>query len=310
MAVVQKALEPVRDWRQYRAWMALQPTKTKPAGEASGYRGALVLAGLTCFGSDEIPPASPSLHESALYQKPVSLHIPALGETRAKWERDRSYQASKYGGSLQASVARARFAVELPESPQHRKYCYEYQPDVSKSEVAMQVAKEAEEAQEEERKIARRNSLQRIMGMGEDGGSSPLSPLLQDKLDPSRRQRVVEKLFRKNRLPEDALKEIWQEIEQGSAPVSSRSIALTLMQKVKVLSGSPESLEANIFNFLRSKHKEFVKKNEPHAGEDPFQGFIKFCRFCGLLLEYDTDGEFLPVRPTAVEPKEPNFGFD
>ena len=26
----------------------------------------------------------------------------------------------------------------------------------------------------------RRNSLQRIMGMGEDGGSSPLSPLLQE----------------------------------------------------------------------------------------------------------------------------------
>lgn len=50
-----------------------------------------------------------------------------------------------------------------------------------------------------------------------------------------------------------------------------------------------------------------VKKNEPRAGEDkrslccpkiprkclaapqdPFQGFIKFCRFCGLLLEYAT----------------------
>ena len=28
--------------------------------------------------------------------------------------------------------------------------------------------------------IFRRNSLQRIMGMGEDGGSSPLSPLLQE----------------------------------------------------------------------------------------------------------------------------------
>ena len=25
---------------------------------------------------------------------------------------------------------------------------------------------------------------------------------------------------------------------------------------------------------------------------------------------YDTDGEFLPARPTVVEPKEPNFGFD
>ena len=41
-----------------------------------------------------------SVPRSALYQKPVSLKIPALDETRAKWERDRSYQASKYGGSL------------------------------------------------------------------------------------------------------------------------------------------------------------------------------------------------------------------
>lgn len=77
--------------------------------------------GWSCIDPDDyLPPASPSLHEwrprlrtssigcagadsvprSALYQKPVSLKIPALDETRAKWERDRSYQASKYGGSL------------------------------------------------------------------------------------------------------------------------------------------------------------------------------------------------------------------
>eukprot|EP00438_Fugacium_kawagutii_P001903 Skav218210 [mRNA] locus=scaffold1375:4041:11073:- [translate_table: standard] len=62
------------------------------------------------------------------------------------------------------------YSISLPG-----KFCYEYQPETSKSEMAMKVAKEVEEAQEEERKIARRNSLQRIKG---DGGG--LSPLLQE----------------------------------------------------------------------------------------------------------------------------------
>lgn len=310
MAIVQKALELVRDWRQYRAWMALQPPKPKPEGESYGYRSTLGIVGWSCIDPDDyLPPASPSLHESALYQKPVSLKIPALDETRAKWERDRSYQASKYGGSLQASVERARFAVEMPESPQHRKFCYDFQPDVSKSEMAMQLAKEAEEAQEEERKIARRNSLQRIKG--DLGG---LSPLLEENLDPSRRYRLVEKLLSKNRFPEDTLQKIWEELEQGPAAISSRAIALKLMLKVKAAANFPASMEANIFNFLRSKHKEFVKERpELPVNQD---GFIQFCRTSGLLLEYDKDGEFLPVRPTPrIEPKEPpddgpyGFGF-
>mmetsp|Transcript_85832 Transcript_85832/g.105302 ORF Transcript_85832/g.105302 Transcript_85832/m.105302 type:complete len:309 (+) Transcript_85832:30-956(+) len=307
MAIVQKALEPVRDWRQYRAWMALQPPKIKPEGETHGYRSTLALAGASCLDGDEIPPASPSLHESALYNQPVSLKIPALDETRVKWERDRSYQASKYGGSLQATVERARFAVELPVSPQHRKYCYDYTPEVCPSVMAAQVAKEAEEAQEEERKIARRNSLQRIQG-----GGAGLSPLLQETLDPSRRNRIVEKLISKNKFLEDALDKMWEELEQAPAAISSRAIALKMMQKIKASSNCPASLEANIFNYVRSKHKEFVKE-KPELAENK-DGFIQFCRANGLLLEYDTDGEFLPVRPTPkvehVEPKEPDFGFE
>lgn len=31
-AVVEKALEPVRDWRQFRAWMAIQPPKRQLVG--------------------------------------------------------------------------------------------------------------------------------------------------------------------------------------------------------------------------------------------------------------------------------------
>jgi len=85
------------------------------------------------------------------------------------------------------------------------------------------------------------------------------------------------------------------------------------MLKVKAAANFPASMEANIFNFLRSKHKEFVKERpELPVNQD---GFIQFCRTSGLLLEYDKDGE-LPVRPTPrIEPKEPpddgpyGFGF-
>lgn len=48
------------------------------------------------------------------------------------------------------------FPVTFPEPG---KFCYDFQPDVSKSEMAMQLAKEAEEAQEEERKIARHEGM-------------------------------------------------------------------------------------------------------------------------------------------------------
>ena len=37
-------------------------------------------------------------------------------------------------------MERARFVVPLPESPQHRKFCFEAKLDTSKSEMAMQVA--------------------------------------------------------------------------------------------------------------------------------------------------------------------------
>eukprot|EP00913_Durusdinium_trenchii_P028830 g27033.t1 len=283
-AVVEKALEPVRDWRQFKAWMALQPPKEKVTGEASGYRSTLVMAGLAVC-DDDIPPASPSLHESALYQQPVSLQLPALDETRLKLGRDRLYMASKYGGSLQASMERARFFVELPESPQHRKFCYETKVDTSRSEIAKQVAQarpkitqsrrlklhavarvqEVEEAKEEERKIARRNSLMKI----KEGGLSPLmmaqerrgGPLTRgETADPSRRYRIVEKVIKRNRMPEDILEEVWEKIEEAPATVSSRSIALVLMQRVVAASNCPASLEGPLFNFIRNKHKEFVKE--------------------------------------------------
>ena len=51
-----------------------------------------------------------------------------------------------------------RDLINISQSPPG-KYCYDFQPDVSKSEMAMQLAKEAEEAQEEERKIARQGML-------------------------------------------------------------------------------------------------------------------------------------------------------
>ncbi|CAK9090036.1 unnamed protein product [Durusdinium trenchii] len=277
MAVVEKALEPVRDWRQFKAWMALQPPKEKVTGEASGYRSTLVMAGLAVC-DDDIPPASPSLHESALYQQPVSLQLPALDETRLKLGRDRLYMASKYGGSLQASMERARFFVELPESPQHRKFCYETKVDTSRSEIAKQVAQEVEEAKEEERKIARRNSLMKI----KEGGLSPLM-MAQETADPSRRYRIVEKVIKRNRMPEDILEEVWEKIEEAPATVSSRSIALVLMQRVVAASNCPASLEGPLFNFIRNKHKEFVKERPGLSMNQ--ESFVEFCRFCGVLLE-------------------------
>ena len=45
--------------------------------------------------------------------------------------------------------------TNFPVTVQPGKFCYDFLPDVSKSEMALQLAKEAEEAQEEERKIAR-----------------------------------------------------------------------------------------------------------------------------------------------------------
>lgn len=44
-----------------------------------------------------------------------------------------------------------------------------------------------------------------------------------------------------------------------------------------------------------------------------FKLIVTFGTFCSVTVRrYDTDGEFLPVRPTPksfVEPKEPDFGF-
>ncbi|CAE7197217.1 unnamed protein product [Symbiodinium natans] len=276
---LEAALEPKRDWQEFKAWMALQPrTPRRREGEILSYRSTLAIAGLRITDmSDDVKPASTSLHESALYKHPVPVCLPALEETRQKWERDRVCQSVKYGGSYQPSTSKARFTVDLPTGSQNRKYCFEAKVDPTKSVLASQIAKEQQQAQEEERRMTRRNSLMKMMG-GAVG--------VQDTPDPAKRYRIVEKLINRNKFQDDTLEKIWEELEQAPAAPCARAIALKMMQKVVAASGCPSSLEAPIFNWMRSKFKQAVKANPSLTLSK--EGFLEFCKFAGLLLEYET----------------------
>lgn len=77
--------------------------------------------------------------------------------------------------------------------------------------------------------------------------------------------------------PENLLEKIWEELEKSTS-ISTRAIALKMMQKIKAASGCPESLEGPLFNFIRQKAKDFVAVSvalEPFLG--PFlDGFRWF----------------------------------
>jgi len=281
---LEAALEPKRDWEEFRAWMDLQPrTPRRREGEILSYRHTLAIAGLSVAAGngDDVKPASISLHESALYKHPVPVVLPALEQTRQKWERDRVCQSVKYGGSYQPSTSKARFTVDLPFGSQNRKYCFDAKVDPTKSVLASQIAKEQQQAQEEERKMTRRNSLMKMMGG---------APGVQEAPDPAKRHRIVEKLIGRNKFQQDTLEKIWEELEQAPAVPSGRAIALKMMYKVKAASGCPSSLEAPIFNWMRSKFKQAVKAN-PSIEPVNKEGFLEFCKFSGLLLEYETHEE-------------------
>jgi len=230
---------------------------------------------------DFVVPAYVGYSWSALYKHPVPVVLPALEQTRQKWERDRVCQSVKYGGSYQPSTSKARFTVDLPFGSQNRKYCFDAKVDPTKSVLASQIAKEQQQAQEEERKMTRRNSLMKMMGG---------APGVQEAPDPAKRHRIVEKLIGRNKFQQDTLEKIWEELEQAPAVPSGRAIALKMMYKVKAASGCPSSLEAPIFNWMRSKFKQAVKAN-PSIEPVNKEGFLEFCKFSGLLLEYETHEE-------------------
>ncbi|CAJ1455534.1 unnamed protein product, partial [Effrenium voratum] len=302
---LEAALQPTRDWREFRAWMSVQPPTPRRVAKIGdnaplSYRSTLALAGLSISDGDDVKPASNSLHESALYKQSMALSLPALDETRVKWERDRVCQASKYGG-MQPSTEKARFTVDLPEGPQNRKYCYEVKEDLHKSVLASQIAKEAEEAKEEQRVQTRRNSLMKIKE-----GTSFIAN--QEPEDPSRKHRLVERLISKNKFQEESLENIWEEIEQSReiAPegsvICARAVALKMMKKVVVASGCPASLEAPIFNFMRSKLKEYAKGKPVETMDQA--GFLDFCQFSGLLLEYETEEAPAKRASVVIRPEE------
>jgi len=236
-----------------------------------GSKTALALAGKDI--SELIKPASASPHEPAIYNENKVTNMSALQKSELSLERDKIRQSNKYMGAAIPSMTSARFAVALPTSPQHSKYCWRSG-----------------------------NCNPPALALNENGGSdSPSAKASRSSVDVDRssprrsakgnsqhfasdRKDAMAQFISAHRLKPETMSKMFDELDVAkSGLVARRALALQLMRTIVGASGETE-MESAIFQHIRLQIQEYAKTSTNLTKDE----FIGFGQHSGMVLEYAT----------------------
>lgn len=281
------------------------PREGKQQDDFNAYRIALAKAGMDI--TNALVPATNSMHESVLHNVRGDYKLNSVDGVNKSLDKDLIRHRAKYLGT--PSQSSARFTVELPTSPQHQKYCWgSKQPARGTAETllagfsrqsffSMSQGVDDPDSMSIDQPwfdVARGSgSKEEVSYAGIRASlfvsSAVLEGMLQQEGNPmSETDKAVARIVVQNRLKLESLDKIFQELDQNqSGLVSRRAVAIRLTQKFLLGSGEGLSLQTPVFCYLKTACSAFEKTTAPLTKEK----FIEYCKFAGLMIQYEMDME-------------------
>eukprot|EP00930_Biecheleria_cincta_P061702 TRINITY_DN47266_c0_g1_i1.p1 TRINITY_DN47266_c0_g1~~TRINITY_DN47266_c0_g1_i1.p1 ORF type:complete len:313 (+),score=59.78 TRINITY_DN47266_c0_g1_i1:84-1022(+) len=272
-------------------------------GDFNAYRKALAIAGKDI--ASVLEPASNSLHESALHRVQGDYKLNSFDAVNKSLEQDLIRHRAKYVATPNASAlpsgASGRFNVELPTSPQHRKYCWA--PKKARaagfsgrmSAVSGRMSTVSQDALNvlDEDSPSYQGGASRLSSKEASSyagirasliaGSATEGMVEEKENEISEQDQAIAAILNANRMNQESLEKTFDEMDQDkSGIVSRRAMAIRLTQKLLLGANGSFELQTPIFNFLKHSCIEFDKSSQRLTKER----FIDFCRHAGLMIEY------------------------